>query len=83
MKLSSFLSLAGISGTYARSLGQIIETSSGPVRGHAAAGEPSVSAFLGIPYAHPPVGHRRFMPPEEYHGHELIDASDVVSHSIS
>lgn len=42
-------------------MSEIVETSSGRVRGSLDAG---VLAFKGIPYALPPVGVRRFAPPE-------------------
>lgn len=79
MKFFCFVSLFGISGSYALTAWPTIKTSSGPVRGHAAAHESSVSAYLGIPYALPPVGNRRFMPPEKYHGDVLINADRIVS----
>lgn len=79
MKSVSFVALFGLAGSYALSVSQTVKTSSGPVRGHAATHEPGVSAFLGIPYALPPVGNRRFMPPEKYHGDELINAHSIVS----
>ena len=42
-------------------MNEIVKTSSGRVRGLAEAG---VLAFKGIPYALPPIGARRFAPPE-------------------
>ncbi|ROO33643.1 carboxylesterase [Salinisphaera orenii YIM 95161] len=39
----------------------VIETTAGPVRGRV---ESDVDAFLGIPYAAPPVGELRWRPPE-------------------
>ncbi|KAK3180041.1 hypothetical protein K4F52_008533 [Lecanicillium sp. MT-2017a] len=77
MKSVSFVAFFGLAGSYALSVSQTVKTSSGPVRGHAATHEPGVSAFLGIPYALPPVGNRRFMPPEKYHGDELINAHSI------
>jgi para-nitrobenzyl esterase len=40
--------------------GSVVQTSEGPVQGFQAAG---VTEFLGIPYAAPPVGSLRWMPP--------------------
>lgn len=81
MKAFCFIPLLGISTCYGLNVGQTIRTSSGPVRGHAATDKPGVSAFLGIPYALPPLGKRRFMPPEKYRGDKLIDGNSVVSFS--
>ena len=78
MRSISFISLFGIAGSYAHGVSQTIKTSSGPVRGHTATHESGVSAFLGIPYALPPTGNRRFMPPEKYHGDDLIGADSIV-----
>ncbi|KFY33215.1 hypothetical protein V494_07825 [Pseudogymnoascus sp. VKM F-4513 (FW-928)] len=50
---------------------------SGPVSGHAGSIESKVSAYLGIPYAQPPVGKLRFMPPEKYHGDKPISGKSV------
>lgn len=46
-------------------VGQAVQTSSGSVRGHAAAGggRSGVSEYLGVPFAQPPVGDLRFAPP--------------------
>ncbi len=40
----------------------IVETTSGPIQGRSKRG---VHLFAGIPYAAPPLGQRRFMPPEK------------------
>jgi hypothetical protein len=79
MKATSIISLFGILKHCGLGASQIIETSSGPVRGHAATIRPNVVAYLGIRYAEPPVGSLRFMPPKRYHGSELIDGGSVVS----
>lgn len=44
-------------------VGQPVTTKSGAVRGAASRVRPEVSAYLGIPFAQPPTGQRRFMPP--------------------
>nr|XP_020667972.1 cholinesterase-like isoform X1 [Pogona vitticeps] len=42
----------------------VVMTSSGPIKGkHLAAGSGSVTAYLGIPYAEPPLGKLRFQKP--------------------
>ncbi|XP_039356359.1 acetylcholinesterase-like [Mauremys reevesii] len=44
--------------------GTVVLTTSGPIRGkHLQAGSSTVTAFLGIPYAEPPVGALRFQKP--------------------
>jgi hypothetical protein len=57
----------------------LISTSSGPVQGYPATIESNVAAYLGIPFAQPPVGHLRFQPPERYRGETLIDGRTIVS----
>jgi hypothetical protein len=56
-----------------------VKTTSGPVEGHDASEETSVQAYLGIPYALPPTGSRRFQPPEAYSGSSVINGSSIVS----
>jgi hypothetical protein len=57
-------------------VGQTVQTSSGPVKGHAANDADQVSEYLGIPYAQPPTGDLRFQPTTRYNGTEVIVASD-------
>lgn len=54
-------------------MGQIVDTTSGPVQGHAASNQTDVSEYLGIPYAQPPVGNLRFQPPVRYNGSATIN----------
>ncbi len=42
----------------------VVQTTTGPVRGRVASDGEGLLCFLGIPYAAPPTGSRRFMPPE-------------------
>ena len=79
MKAAYLVSLLGTLSVYGISIDPIISTSSGPVQGHVASLRPQVLAFLGIPYAVPPVGSLRFMPPVKYTGNKLIDGSKIVS----
>jgi hypothetical protein len=60
-------------------VGQIVQTSSGPVQGHPSPNASEVSEYLGIPYAQPPVGHLRFQPPVTFNGTNTINASKFVS----
>lgn len=49
-------------------IGQIVETASGRVQGHASRSVEGVEEFLGIRYAKAPVGELRFAKPVEYRG---------------
>jgi hypothetical protein len=60
-------------------VGQVVETSSGAVSGHAASNATGVSEYLGIPFAQPPVGDLRFAAPVTYNGSEAINGSSFVS----
>ena len=61
-------------------VGQTVDTSSGPVAGHAAttAGYSEVSEYLGIPFGQPPVGALRFAAPAKFTGSSLINGSEYV-----
>jgi len=82
MKASYTMCLLGASTSYGLNVGQTIQTSSGPVRGHAATVNNNVSTYLGIPYAVPPLGNLRFMPPINYNGNTTINGSSIVSFSL-
>lgn len=56
-------------------IGQQVNTTSGIIRGHAAANRTEVSEYLGIPFAQPPVGDLRFAAPEPYRSSQAFDAS--------
>lgn len=47
-------------------VGKQVNTTSGLVTGHPASGYPSLSEYLGIPFAEAPVGGLRFAPPNPY-----------------
>lgn len=57
-------------------VGQIVQTSSGPVKGHAANDADEVSEYLGIPYAQPPTDDLRFQTPIRYNGTKIIAAAN-------
>ena len=59
-------------------IGQTVQTESGPVVGHAAPNATEVSEYLGIPYAQPPIGNLRFAAPLRYSGNTTIDGSTFV-----
>jgi hypothetical protein len=59
-------------------IGQTVQTDSGPVVGHAAPNATEVSEYLGIPYAQPPIGDLRFAAPVRYAGNSTIDGSAFV-----
>ncbi|KAH6871540.1 carboxylesterase [Thelonectria olida] len=56
-------------------VGQIVQTSSGPVQGHAASNAGEVSEYLGIPYAKPPIGELRFQPPIPFNGTQIVNGA--------
>jgi hypothetical protein len=47
-------------------VGDTIKTTSGSVKGHASEWKPTVSEYLGIPYAVPPVGNLRWKKAQPY-----------------
>ena len=57
-------------------VGPTVVTTEGPVRGNVKNG---VNQFLGIPYAAPPVGDLRWMPPQPPAKHELLDATKYAN----
>jgi len=63
-------------------VGQTVHTSSGPVEGHAASNAMGVSEYLGIPYAEPPVGPRRFQPPERLRKRSRIRGDKFASRHV-
>ncbi|KAI0125069.1 carboxylesterase [Xylariales sp. AK1849] len=56
-------------------VGQIVNTTSGPVSGHSATNNTEVSEYLGIPYAEPPVGNLRWQRPVAYTGTAPINGT--------
>jgi carboxylesterase type B len=66
------------SATTAWKVGDAVKTSSGDILGHAAARNHNVSEYLGIPYAVPPVGPLRFMPPRAFKGKGVVKADRFV-----
>ena len=58
---------------------RIVDTTSGIIKGQFASGTQGVSEYLGIPYAQPPVGERRWAPPEPFKGSSVIKATSFVS----
>ena len=63
-------------------VGQIVETSSGAVTGHAATKYSKVSEYLGIPYAQAPVGDLRFAAPVKFAGSSMLNGSAFVNFQI-
>ena len=60
----SYSSLALVSLALAQYQSHVVNTSSGLFRGYSP--HPNVEAFLGIPYAAPPIGALRWQPPQPY-----------------
>lgn len=84
-RISNFVSLAfGAAAVTAQSdgnwtVGQVVDTSSGSVTGHAASVNTEVSEYLGIPFAIPPVGDLRWTAPQAFNGTGAINGTDFVS----
>ncbi|KFY13586.1 hypothetical protein V492_03148 [Pseudogymnoascus sp. VKM F-4246] len=57
-------------------VGAPVKTTSGTITGQPARDRAEVSEYLGIRYAHPPTGTRRFQPPVALHSEEAVDAFD-------
>jgi para-nitrobenzyl esterase len=72
--ISSAPALAGLSDIF--NVGPVVNTQDGPVRGVVKSG---VNAFLGIPYAAPPVGALRWKPPAAPGHHGLLDATEFAN----
>ncbi|OBT81642.1 hypothetical protein VE02_09653 [Pseudogymnoascus sp. 03VT05] len=60
----------------ASTVGAPIKTTSGTMTGHPARHRTDVSEYLGIRYAHPATGKRRFQPPVAFHSEKALDAFD-------
>jgi cholinesterase len=59
-------------------VGQTVQTSSGPVNGHEASNDTGVSEYLGIPYAISPVGDLRWTAPQKYAGNSTVNGTHFV-----
>jgi cholinesterase len=60
-------------------VGQTVQTRSGPIQGHAASNATRVSEYLGIPFAKPPIGDLRWEAPQKYSGNSTINGTSFVS----
>src|ERR1700761_6529440 len=69
------LSLQPVAFAASWAIGQVVQTNSGPIEGHASKWKPEVSEYLGIPFAQPPVSDLRFAAPQPYKDVKKIVAS--------
>jgi hypothetical protein len=88
LEMAAFTRAAKLQGLTARqnqnwTVGQTVQTTSGPVNGHAAGIYPQVSEYLGIPFAQPAIGDLRFAPPEKYTGNSTINGTNYVGVAMS
>jgi carboxylesterase type B len=79
------LSSAGVPDKGRHHHGLTVKTTSGTYTGLVNSSTPDVNQWLGIPYAQPPVGARRFMPPERApdYGHADAKAYKPICPQIS
>ena len=70
--------LASVTVASAWNVGQIVKTSSGEILGHASSRNRDVSEYLGIPFAVPPLGSLRFLPPKKLSSNSLVKADRFV-----
>ncbi|KAH8599490.1 carboxylesterase [Bisporella sp. PMI_857] len=56
-------------------VGQVVQTSSGPVTGHGAKNHSDVSEYLGIPFGQAPIGDLRFAAPVRFNGTEPLNGA--------
>jgi cholinesterase len=76
-RLASFLVVPSIL-HYAEArwqVGETVKTTSGQIQGHPSDWQPTVSEYLGVPFAKPPIGPLRWKAPEAYKSEKAIDAS--------
>lgn len=59
-------------------VGQTVQTGSGPVSGHPASNDSAVSEYLGIPFAAAPVGDLRFAAPVKFNGTAALNGTKFV-----
>ncbi|KAF2432318.1 alpha/beta-hydrolase [Tothia fuscella] len=71
----ALVSLVGAVPSLAWSIGQQVNSTSGPITGHAADWKPDVSEYLGIPFADPPIGNLRFAAPKPFKSEKAINAT--------
>ena len=91
MKTSAFLIIGSATSACASGLqvlqerqanwtvGQTVQTNSGPVSGHPATNDSQVSEYLGIPFGKPPTGDLRFAAPVNFTGTAPLNGTNFVS----
>jgi cholinesterase len=75
MSLIASLLLASAVAAQAWTVGQVVDTVSGKVKGQASSWKPQVSEYLGIPFAQPPVGPLRFAAPKLFTSSAAVNAT--------
>jgi carboxylesterase type B len=73
--ISFLLPFASLLSTVLCSSGLVVQTTSGEIHGFINQSTPLVRQFLGVPYAQPPLGNLRFMPPQTKQNAGVINAT--------